>query len=103
MSLNYFVEIKNNSPIPRIHPILLSLAEAFNKSNKSPELNLVSEEDPRVIGKKDYTPPSEFPPLEIHLYEGNSVSFCLLPVASYSHRQLNVGSAGGGSKVRLYH
>jgi hypothetical protein len=82
--LNYFATVKNNSPIPRIHPLLLSLAEAFNRNDKSPDMMQVSEDDPRVLSSKDYVPPGEFPPLEIHLFDENSVFYSLTPMA-YNH------------------
>lgn len=60
---------KRQSP-PRVHPLLLSLSEAWKVFKRtdttSPDLHSISEDDPRVLGSKYYTPASDFPPLDVH-------------------------------------
>ena len=86
--MNYFFNVKNKSPIPRTHPLLLSLTEVFKESEISPSLSSISEDDPRVLRSKYYTSPSKFPPLDVHLSGQNGVcplfdpdSFTLTSVA----------------------
>jgi hypothetical protein len=61
-----FVVVGKSGPTPRVHPLLLSLAEVFKESHKSPQISSISEDDPRVLSNNYYTPPSEFPPLDTH-------------------------------------
>jgi hypothetical protein len=58
----------------RAHPLLLSLTEAMNRSETSPNISAVSENDERVLGNEYYTSPTEFPPLEIHFSGQNGLS-----------------------------
>jgi hypothetical protein len=53
-------------PCPRVHPLLVSLAAAFNQGDSAPNISSVSEDDPRVVRGNYYTPPDNLPPLEIH-------------------------------------
>lgn len=48
---------------PRIHPLLLSLCEAWKASDTFPDIHSISEDDPRVIGSAYYISPSEVQPL----------------------------------------
>jgi hypothetical protein len=65
--MNYFAEVKGGSQTPpRIHPLLLSLTEAWRISNTSPDIDSVSENDQRVIRSPYYVSPSELPPLNAH-------------------------------------
>jgi hypothetical protein len=72
--MNYFFDIKNQSPSPRAHPLLLSLTAVFKESEIYPNISSVSADDPRVLGSKYYTPAGEFPPLDIHLSGQSGVS-----------------------------
>lgn len=70
--MDYYEEVSRGLPTPpRIHPLLLSLAEAWNASNSSPDLHSISESDPRVIGSQYYILASELPPLNTH-FSGNN-------------------------------
>jgi hypothetical protein len=71
--MNYFASVQNKRPIPRIHPLLLSLSEAFSKSHTSLNISSISEDDPRVLGSMHYTSSSEFPPMDIHLSGDNGM------------------------------
>ena len=77
--MDFYLNAISKSPkIPiRVHPILLSLTEAMNESMMNPDIKTVSENDERVLKQDIYTPPSELPPLEIHICGGNGLS--LLP------------------------
>ena len=77
--MDFYLNAISKSPkIPiRVHPILLSLTEAMNESMMNPDIKTVSENDERVLKQDIYTPPSELPPLEIHIRGGNGLS--LLP------------------------
>lgn len=62
--MNYFEEVARGSQTPpRIHPLLLSLTEAWNASDTSPDIHSISENDPRVIRSVYYVSPRELPPL----------------------------------------
>jgi hypothetical protein len=71
--MNYFCDVQNKRPIPRVHPLLLSLAEVFKESEVSPDIGSISEDDPRVLGSEYFTSPSKFPPLDMHLSGQNGV------------------------------
>jgi hypothetical protein len=64
--------VKHKSPIPRVHPLILSLTWAINESeeipNKIPNVVFISENDPGTLGNRYYTSPKNFPPLDEHLY-----------------------------------
>jgi hypothetical protein len=49
---------------PRVHPLLLSLAEVYNKSPLN--ISSISRDDPRILSSKYYTSPDDLPPLDIH-------------------------------------
>ena len=71
--MNYFVEARDRSPNHLcIHPLFLSLTTAFMKSEKSPDISSVFENDPRVLNSQYYTSPSDLPPLNIHFPGQNS-------------------------------
>jgi hypothetical protein len=61
----YFYEVlrKRQTP-PRVHPLLLSLSKTWCASDISPDINSISEDDPRVFESKYYVPPVELPPLD---------------------------------------
>ena len=66
-SMKFFFNVNARSDTPpRVHPLLLSLAAVYDKSNDSPNISSVSEDDPRVLSNKYYTSPSDLPPLDIH-------------------------------------
>jgi hypothetical protein len=104
-SMNYFFGASDGSPNSlRVHPLLLSLTAAFAKSDKSPDIGSVSEDDPRVSSSCYYTAPSDLPPLNIHFpgqngtaHHSDSCGF-LLPLAALcqefmvSEPQDNVGA-----------
>jgi len=63
--MNYFEEVEKGCQTPpRVHPLLLSLCEAWKASATSPDIGSVSQNDPRVIGNPYYTSPSALPPLD---------------------------------------
>ena len=72
--MDYFVTVKDKCPIPRTHPLLLSLTEAFKESSKSPDLTYVSEDDPRVLKNPYYTSAKDFLPMDAHLSGQNGES-----------------------------
>lgn len=73
--MDYFYKVKDAEPMPRIHPLLLSLMEVYNETEKPPNLLSISEDDPRILTKKEYyTSPDNFPPLEIHSPGQNGMS-----------------------------
>ncbi|KAH9173121.1 hypothetical protein EDB89DRAFT_1905618 [Lactarius sanguifluus] len=71
-AMNYFEEAARGCQTPpRVHPLLLSLSEAWSASDTSPDIHSISENDPRVIGNPYYILPSELPLLNSHI-PGNS-------------------------------
>jgi hypothetical protein len=100
--MNYFASVKNKRPIPRIHPLLLSLSEAFSKSDTSLDISSISEDDPKVLGSMHYTSSSEFPPMDIHLSGDNGMhlfSDLSITFTSALVRQLTVKNVRGVSSV----
>ncbi|KAH9011051.1 hypothetical protein EDB84DRAFT_1569995 [Lactarius hengduanensis] len=90
-AMNYFEEAaKGCQTPPRVHPLLLSLAEAWNTSDTSPDIHSISENDPRVIGNPYYIVPSELPPLNSYIRRNNNES----PENTASEPQ---GSSGEGT------
>ncbi|KAH9009920.1 hypothetical protein EDB83DRAFT_2322604 [Lactarius deliciosus] len=90
-AMNYFEEAARGCQTPpRVHPLLLSLAEAWNTSDTSPDIHSISENDPRVIGNPYYIVPSELPPLNSFIPGNNNES----PENSASEPQ---GSSGEGT------
>lgn len=61
----------NSDATIRIHPLLLSLSETVQASEKNPDIGAISENDERALRSDLYTPPSAFPPLETH-FSGRS-------------------------------
>jgi hypothetical protein len=73
--MNYFVSASDGSPKRlRVHPLLLSLTAAFGKSDKSPDIGSVSENDPTVLSNEHYTSPGDLPPLNMHFSGQNSTA-----------------------------
>ena len=71
--MNYFVSASDRSPkCLRVHPLFLSLTAAFAKSDKSPDIGSVSENDPTVLSDQYYTSPGDLPPLNTHFSGQNS-------------------------------
>jgi len=69
-ALTYFQKVSRGSQTPpRVHPLLLSLSEAWCTSDISPDILAISEHDPRVFKSKYYVPPRELPPLGLHFSE----------------------------------
>ena len=64
---------RNSNPTIRIHSLLLSLSETIQASQTNPDISAISENDERVLGNDLYTPPSAFPPLEIHFSGQNGL------------------------------
>jgi len=65
--MNYFEGVSRESGTPpKVHPLLLSLSEAWCSSD-SPDILSVSEDDPRVFESQYYVPPTELPPLDVYL------------------------------------
>ena len=72
----YFVRASDgNTNHLRVHPLFLSLTVEFAKSDKSPDIGSVSENDPRTLSDDYYTPPSDLPPLNIHFPGQNGVTY----------------------------
>ncbi|KAH9021447.1 hypothetical protein EDB85DRAFT_1895655 [Lactarius pseudohatsudake] len=66
-SADYYFRANTSSPTPlRIHPLLLSLIEAFREHEDSPNISSVSENDPKVLSSNYYASPSNLPLLDIH-------------------------------------
>jgi hypothetical protein len=65
--MNYFEEVARGGQTPRVHPLLLSLCEAWKASYANPDIQSISENDPRVIRSAYYISPSELPPLNCHV------------------------------------
>jgi hypothetical protein len=78
--VNYFFDVKERSPTVRVHPLLLSLIAALNESRGSLNISSIAEDDPRVLDNEYYTPPSNLPPLEIHIPGQNSILHSLIPM-----------------------
>lgn len=72
--MDYFFKVKDKNPIPRTHPLLLSLTRAINESDVSPNLASVSENDPDILNNKYYTSPHNLPPLGEHAYGTSPLS-----------------------------
>jgi hypothetical protein len=74
--MNFYADSCKKSPdlTIRAHPILLSLAETINVSERNPDLSTISENDERALRSQYYTPPSALPPLEIHFPGQNGLS-----------------------------
>jgi hypothetical protein len=60
--------VKGGSRIPRIHPLLISLTEAFNESKTAPDISSVCEDDMRAVRSNYYTPPNLLPSLDIDFH-----------------------------------
>ncbi|KAH9044160.1 hypothetical protein EDB84DRAFT_1436152 [Lactarius hengduanensis] len=57
-AMNYFEKAAREGRTPRVHPLLLSLSAAWNASETSPDIQSISENDPRVMGDPHYVSPS---------------------------------------------
>jgi hypothetical protein len=100
--MNYFASVQNRLPVPRIHPLLLSLSETLDKSNVLLNISSISECDPRILGLSRYTPSSEFPSLDIHISDNNGVHLFFDPsfaLTSTPIRQLIVLNVRAASTV----
>ena len=77
--MHFFVNTHDRNPKLTIciHPLLLSLVEAINKSEINPALSTISENDEAALKSNYYTSPSTLPPLEIHFSGKNGLSFLL--------------------------
>jgi hypothetical protein len=62
------VSVGKETP-PRVHPLLLSLSEAWCASD-TPDILSVCEDDPRVFESPYYVPPGELPSLGFYLGNG---------------------------------
>jgi hypothetical protein len=65
--MGYFLKATKRGSAPRIHPLLLSLSEVYTESDESPKISTIAEDDPKALRSNYYTPPSELPPLDIHV------------------------------------
>lgn len=70
----------------RIHPLLLSLKKTIDASETDPDISAISENDERALSSDMYTSPSEFPPLEMHLYGTNGPFLLSYQNAILTHR-----------------
>lgn len=102
---------RNPNTCIRVHPLLLSLSETVAASETDPKISNISENDERTSSSIYYTPPSEFPPLEIHFpgkngpsHLSNQIGYVLTSVAGCrecmaSAPQDNSGEEGNSSQV----
>jgi hypothetical protein len=99
--MNYY-EVSRGLPTPCIHPLLLSLAEAWSASNSPPDLHSISESNSRVIGSQYYILASELSPLNTH-FSGNNdhlgIISCLTAMQATNQPQGETGSWYIGSCV----
>jgi len=74
--MNFYAGVYKRNPkrAIRVHPLLLSLAEAINLSERHPNIGTISEGDERALRSDLYTSPSTLPPLEIHFLGQNRSS-----------------------------
>jgi hypothetical protein len=93
--MNYFCSMKNKSPIPRVHPLILSLIRAINESEEILNVASISENDPGTLGNKYYTSPGNFPPLDEHLYGASLLGDQrpLIALHPHPHWQMTVRNA----------
>ena len=94
-----------------VHLLLLSLSEMVAASETDPKISNISENDKRMSSSIYYTPPSAFPPLEIHFpgknglsHLSNQIGYILTLVAGCrecmaSASQDNSGEEGNSSQV----
>lgn len=88
--MNFFVDANERSHIPpRVHPLLLSLTATYDKSDQFPDINAVSEDDPRIWNNDYYTPACGLPPLEIHFPCQNSTPHSLIFMFPCLHGQID--------------
>jgi hypothetical protein len=65
--MNRFATLKRKGlPIPRIHPLWLSLTATYYESETAPNISSVCEDDPRALRSNHYISPNDLPPLDIH-------------------------------------
>lgn len=77
--MDYFVKAKESAmkkglADPRVHPLFLSLAGAYDESEDTPNISSVHEEDSRIFRSNYYTPAKNLPPLDIHFCGKNGVT-----------------------------
>ena len=104
----YANAIRERPKIPIcVHPILLSLSTAVNKSMTNPDINTISESDERVLTSDIYTSPSALPPLEIHILGENGKSllhnqndYALTSVAGCGECSPQGNSVGEGASAQ---
>jgi hypothetical protein len=86
--MNYYANAKQTCPeAPHVHPLLLSLTEAYSESESAPNISSVSEDDPRALRSNHYTSPSDLPPLDIHFRGKNGASPSVKLMNLSSHQQ----------------
>ncbi|KAH9012164.1 hypothetical protein EDB85DRAFT_1900508 [Lactarius pseudohatsudake] len=74
LSVDYYFDANTRSHIPlRIHPLLLSLMEAFKEGGVTVNISSVSENDPRILSNNLYTLARNLPLLNIHSPGQNGV------------------------------
>lgn len=66
---------------PRVHPLFLSLTEAIRVSEEAPQIDAISENDPKLSEHIYYTSPELLPPLDIHLSDQNGTSPASIQIA----------------------
>jgi hypothetical protein len=81
--MNFYEGAKDRDSI-RVHPLLLSLTKAINEAETDPDISSISENDEGAKMNDLYTPPSAFPPLEMHFYGRNGPSLVSLR-SNYAH------------------
>ena len=74
--MDFYVDARERNPnlTIHIHPLFLSLTEAFQVSETNPDISAVSENDERTFGSRFYTSPNALPPLEMHFSGKNGPS-----------------------------
>lgn len=89
--MNYFLDAQTrNFAPPRVHPLLLSLAAEYDKSNASPNIGSIYEDDPRALISNYYSSPRDLPPLDIHFSGQNGAAPSLMPVTLHLRQQFPV-------------
>ena len=87
--MNYYASASERSDQrPRIHPLLLSLTEAFQESKNSPNISSVSKDDLRAKRHNYYMPPINLPPLDIHFDGQNGMAQTVMVMILGLHQQL---------------
>jgi len=86
-SMTFYVATCERNPnlTIQVHPLLLSLTEMLNTSEKILDIRNISESDERALRSNLYTSPSVLPPLEIHFSGQNGLSLLFNKKWLYSH------------------